>query len=265
VSGVADAAVPALPPGVCQVWWARTCDVRPEHDALLPAAELARRSRYARQADRRRATAAAAVLRTVIGAHLGIPPADLMVDRRCRVCGGDHGKPWLPAAPDVHFSVAHSGSCVVVAVRRGGAVGVDVEKVERFEEAGLLEMPGALAADVLAPQERAALARCPAGDAAPAFTTYWTRKEAVLKATGQGLAGPLTALVVSPPSAPPAVLRWPGVPVSLHALHPPPGHVAALAAVGRAPTRIDELDARQLLGSRQSSRRLPSATTRSQR
>ncbi|WP_448623631.1 4'-phosphopantetheinyl transferase family protein [Geodermatophilus sp. URMC 64] len=261
MSASPDTAVPALPPGVCQVWWARTSDVRPEHDLLLAPGDVARRARFVQDADRRRATAALAVLRTVLGIHLEQPPAALEIDRRCRVCGGDHGKPWLPAAPDVHFSVSHSGSCVAVAIHRGAAVGVDVEKVERFEVAE----PETLAEDVLAPEEQAELARYPVDERSVAFTTYWSRKEAVLKATGDGVTGSLADLVVTPPSAPPAVLRWPGAAVSLHALRAPADHVAALAVVGAGPVRIDELDARQLLGSAQSSRRLPSATTRNQR
>jgi 4'-phosphopantetheinyl transferase len=259
VSGPPDTVIPALPSGVCQVWWAGTSDVRPEHDVLLAPEDLQRRSRFVQEADRRRATAALAVLRTVLGNHLGWAPADLAIDRRCRVCGGDHGKPWLPAAPDVHFSVSHSGSCVAVAIHRGAAVGVDVEKVERFEAAE------SLAEDVLAPEEQGELARYPAEERSFAFTTYWSRKEAVLKATGEGVTGSLAALVVTPPSAPPGVLRWPGAAVSLHALRAPADHVGVLAVVGGAPARIDELDARQLLGTGQSSRRLPSATTRNHR
>ena len=45
---------------------------------------------------------------------------------------------------------------------------------------------------------------------AAAFATYWTRKEAAVKATGTGLLAPLPELVVSPRRAPPRVLRWGG-------------------------------------------------------
>jgi 4'-phosphopantetheinyl transferase len=249
-----------LRPGVVQVWWATTSAVRPEHDVLLAPADLARRARLARADDRLRSTAAAAVVRAVLGTALRVPPAELTVDRTCPTCGAAHGKPRLPDVPDLHFSVSHSGSCVVVAVRAGSPVGVDVEEVGRFGPAELDELAGA----TLAPEERDQLARRPAAGRAPAFTTYWTRKEAVLKATGQGLGAPLGDLVVSAPSEAPRVLRWTGAgPVWLRDLPAPPGFAGALAGLGAPPAEVAQRDAGPLLD--QTSRRLSGATTRSQR
>ena len=245
----AGAAVPALAPGTCQVWWAAPDDLRPEHDGLLADADLARRDRLRLAADRQRLTAAWAVARLVLGAATGVAPDRLEVDRTCPGCGAQHGKPWLPTAPELHLSVAHSGGCVAVAVAHRSPVGVDVEAVVELAGAAELDL---LAGGTLAAEERAELARYPAEHRASAFTTYWTRKEAVLKATGDGLSTPLETLVVSPPSCPPRVLRWPptAVPVaglSMHALHPPAGSVAMLAVLGDAPTRVVEADAGPLL------------------
>jgi len=89
---------PAPLPGVCQVWWARPGDVRPEHDALLGEADLVRRARLACPADRQRLTAGAAVARLVLGAALGTPPAALRIDRTCHACGSPHGRPRLADA-----------------------------------------------------------------------------------------------------------------------------------------------------------------------
>lgn len=244
----AGAAVPALTPGTCQVWWAGLDGVGPEHDVLLADADLARRDRLRLPADRQRLTAAWAVARLVLAAATGIPPDRLEVDRTCPGCGAQHGKPWLPSAPNVHLSVAHSGGCVAVAVAAGSPIGVDVEAVVELAGAEL----DLLAGGTLAAEERAELARCPAVQRAAAFTTYWTRKEAVLKATGDGLSTALDTLVVSPPSRRPRVLRWPpaAAPVaglSMHVLHPPAGHVATLAVLGGAPTRVVEADAGPLL------------------
>jgi 4'-phosphopantetheinyl transferase len=236
-------------PGVCSVWWARPDDVRPEHDALLSAADLERRSRLRRTADRQRLTAAWAVARLVLGAATGTAPDRLAVDRRCPRCGAQDGKPWLPTAPDLHVSVSHSGDCVVVAVAAGAAVGVDVEETGPIEPADL----DRLAHGTLAAEELAELARVPRAGRAHAITTWWTRKEAVLKATGEGLTARLDELVVSPPGFPPRVLRWEGrgsSPVdrlSLHALHPPHGFVATVAVLGDAPTEVLEDDAGPLL------------------
>jgi 4'-phosphopantetheinyl transferase len=230
--------VPALVPGVCQVWWARTDDARPAHDALLGQPDLERRSRVRRVADRQRLTVGAALSRVLLGVAAGVPPAELRIDRTCPRCGEQHGKPWLPALPDVHFSVSHSAGCVAVAVLRGGSVGIDVEEIGPFDAA---ELEG-LAACALAPEERAELARQPAHDRARAFTTYWTRKEALVKATGEGLAASLDRIVVSPPSSPPRLLHWDGPPgpVSVRTLHPPAGLVGSLAILGEGPTGVVE-------------------------
>jgi 4'-phosphopantetheinyl transferase len=240
--------LPPLLPGVCQVWWVGTDDVGPGHDALLADVDLARRARFARLADRQRLTAAWAVARVVLGAATGVPPDQLVIDRSCSGCGGQHGKPRLPAAPDLHVSVAHSGSCVAVAVARGTLIGVDVEAVVQLDPAELEALVGA----TLAEEERDALADQPGEDRARGFTTYWTRKEAVLKATGDGLTVPMAELVVSPPAAPPRVLRWKGhcaqaARLSLHALHPSPGHVATLAVLGSPSTHVLQADAGPLL------------------
>jgi 4'-phosphopantetheinyl transferase len=241
------------------VWWARPEDVRPEHDTLLGEADLQRRARLARPDDRRRLTAAAAVARTVLGALLGAPPAALEIDRTCPECGAAHGKPRLPAAPGVHFSVSHSGGCVAVAVFGGGPVGIDVEEVGRLtpgEVAGVADA-------VLAPEERAELAAAAAP--ARALLAYWTRKEAVVKATGEGLTAGLARLVVSPVTTPPRVVRRDGGPVWLRDLPAPPGLVAALAGLGDPPARMDRHDGGALLRGTRSSPRLSSATTRSPR
>jgi 4'-phosphopantetheinyl transferase len=242
-----------LAPGVCRVWWARADDVGARHDALLSPDDLARRARLRREADRRLLTAAWALARIVLGAALGLPPAEVGIDRTCPRCGEPHGRPEVAGAPGPHFSIAHSGDCVAVAVCPGAAVGVDVEALGRFGPAELADV----AALVLGPGELAGSAR--------ELSTTWTRKEALLKATGDGLAVPLDRVLLSAPDAPPRVLRWDGGPVRLHDLHPPAGHVGALAVLGPTPQRVVEDDGAPLLAAAQRSRRLPSATTRSQR
>jgi 4'-phosphopantetheinyl transferase len=237
--------LPTLVPGECQIWWARSDDVDPRHDALLAPADLQRRARLRQAADRFRLTAAAAVVRVLVGAHAGVPPGELLIDRTCPGCGDQHGKPRLPHLSGVHFSVSHSADCVVVAVGLDGPLGVDVEEVGQFDPAEL----ECLAAYTLAAEERSELAREPAERRARAFTTYWTRKEALVKATGEGIGVLLDSIVVSPPSSPPRMLRWHGrdEAVSLHALHPPDGIVGTLAVVGGPPARISEHDAGPLL------------------
>jgi 4'-phosphopantetheinyl transferase len=263
VAGVGRARLPVPTlADICHVWWARADDLRPEHAALLADDELQRQSRLARLGDRRRSMAAAVVVRIVLGAAVGMLPARLVIDRTCRECGGPHGKPRLPETPDVHFSISHSADRVAVAVRLDAPVGVDIEEVGPWGSADLDDV----AQLTLAPEERAVLARQPAAARALAYTTYWTRKEAAVKATGEGLAAPLDQLVVSPPSSAPRVLRWDGrrdVP-TLHALRAPAGLVGTLAMLGTPARHVVERDAGPLLRG-YSRRRLSSATMRSHR
>jgi 4'-phosphopantetheinyl transferase len=247
-------------PGVCQVWWARPGDVRPEHDELLGEADLARRARLARPADRQRMTAGAAVARLVLGTALGTPPADLRIDRTCTTCGSPHGRPRLADVDDLDFSVSHSGHCVVVAVLPGGRVGVDVEQVGRFAPGELEE----LASCALPDGEREHVVRLPTATQPRAFTVCWVRREAVLKATGQGLDVPPDGPALTPPSSPPRVLHSAGQePVWLRDVSAPPGFVAALAGLGTPPDDVVHRDAGALL--RQTSRRSSGPTTRSHR
>jgi 4'-phosphopantetheinyl transferase len=81
------------------------------------------------------------------------------------------------------------------------------------------------------------------------FFTYWTRKEAVVKATGDGLAVPLRRVRVTPPGVAPALLAYPDrtLTVQMRDLAPGPGYAAALAVVTGAPVEVRERPAAGLL------------------
>jgi 4'-phosphopantetheinyl transferase len=120
---------------------------------------------------------------------------------------------------------------VAVAVSNAGAVGVDVQQVQDDSVHELSSL-------VLAESEagHVALARD--------FFTYWTRKEALVKATGDGVAVPLSEVVVTPPGTPPGLLGYPGqggLTAQLRDLSPAPGYVGALAVLtlGRSSPRSD--------------------------
>ena len=116
----------------CAVWWAQAGCAEPALAALLPAAERERAGRLRRAIDRDRTIVAWALARTLLGDLLGEAPPDVAIERHCVRCGsGDHGKPRLAdTAAGVHFSLAHSGPHVVVAVSRAGPVGIDVESLK---------------------------------------------------------------------------------------------------------------------------------------
>jgi 4'-phosphopantetheinyl transferase len=139
-------------------------------------------------------------------------------------------------------------------------VGVDVEQVGRFAPGELEE----LASCALPDGEREHVVRLPTATQPRAFTVCWVRREAVLKATGQGLDVPPDGLALTPPSNPPRVLHSAGQePVWLRDVSAPPGFVAALAGLGTPPDDVVHRDAGALL--RQTSRRSSGPTTRSHR
>lgn len=221
------------PPQPCTVWWAAPVapEAAPALVALLDEHERERLARFRRSADRARYLATHALARLVLAAPDGVAPGALVFDRTCR-CGAQHGKPVLPGGPG--FSLSHAGDLVGVAVRPDGAVGLDVEQVRPVADLD------ALAEHVRSPAEHARGGADPA-----AFFRLWTRKEALVKATGEGLASPMTAITLATDGA--AVERWtgPGAPTGpmwLHDLTPAPDHPAAVAGPGAHAPEIVERD-----------------------
>lgn len=220
----------------CEVWWGEMAAYSAWHDTLLDPAERGRRDRYAFEADRARFAVGAALIRLVAGRMLGVRPEQVGVDRTCASCGRPHGKPSLGAgAPQV--SVSHSGDWVALAVCRDAPVGVDLEHAARRTDYQ------ALVTHVLGPAE------APPADEA-AFLRYWVRKEALVKATGDGLGAGLRQVTVTPPGEPPRLLRYPGRPglnAALRDLDGRPGHPAAIAVLTSSPLEVAEHDAAPLL------------------
>ncbi|WP_103562870.1 4'-phosphopantetheinyl transferase family protein [Actinomadura rubteroloni] len=199
------------------VWWASLDAVRPAHAALLDPVEKGRRAKYLRDADRDRFTLGVALTRITVGARLGVAPAAVPVDRTCPDCDQPHGRPVIAGGP--HLSISHSGDRVVLALSPHGPLGVDVE-----EASGRLN--DSFADHVLAEGEQ--------GSGEAELLAYWTRKEALLKATGDGLREPMTKLRVSGPSENPRLLDWSGRSelvgrITMRTLDPGPGYAACLA------------------------------------
>jgi 4'-phosphopantetheinyl transferase len=219
----------------CLVWWAAVADYRPGHDRLLSDVEIARAGRMHRAEDRTRQRLGAVLLRLAAGSALGEPPERVHVDRTCPRCSAPHGRPLLPGT-GLHASITHSGDVVGLALTGVAPVGLDVERISDVDVDGL-------AASVLHPDERA-----PDGDA---FFTYWTRKEAVVKATGDGLRVPLTAVRVTAPAQRPELLAYPGrdggLPAHLVDLRPAAGYRAALAVLTADAVPVVESPGTQLL------------------
>jgi 4'-phosphopantetheinyl transferase len=135
------------------------------------------------------------------------------------------GKPELPGSV-FRVSLAHSGEVALVAVASGQEVGVDVEVFRAETESW------SLSSHALTESEQARLKALPVSRRSGAFLSIWTRKEAVLKALGVGLALDPQLIELEGEkilTAPPELGRtreWTLVDLPL------PGHAAALALRG---------------------------------
>lgn len=224
----------------CEVWYVEVGSVPASFDELLDHRERERRDRLSGSADRARLVGAWALARAVLGERVGRDPRSLVFDRTCRLCGSGaaHGKPRLVGSPGVDFSIAHAGDLAVLAVTAGREIGVDVESTVGREVVGPdLER-------ALSESERRDFHEHGGGYAD--FVVRWTRKEAVLKATGRGLAIHPSRVEVSGPNRPPAVDRLPdelGEPASytLRDVPVPAPCRAAVAVVGPV-RRVDVRD-----------------------
>lgn len=142
-----------------------------------------------------------------------------------------NGKPFFANGP-IHFNLSHSCDVAVVAVSRGREVGVDVEQIRRDND--LLD----IAAHYFAPEERAALRLLSTEERRFGFFRCWTRKEAYLKARGDGMSLDLHAFSVSlGPNEPAALIASAEGPAELKRwkladLKLQDGYAAALAVEG---------------------------------
>jgi 4'-phosphopantetheinyl transferase len=238
--------VPA--PTTCEIWWATPTGARATY-ALLDRVEQKRAASLRAAGDRDRYATAHALVRLVLAARTGVPPTSLELAPSCRRCGGAHGKPRLVhPRVDVRFNLAHAPGRVVVAVAESREVGVDVEPVP---VEGDPTVP-ALAAEALAPAELTAYHRLPPSQRNRAVAVWWTRKEAVLKASGDGLAVPPSSVVVRGPEpvTPRALLGGPARATSVRDLHPGRGYVGSVAVLDAPSLAVTEHDADPLLQGR---------------
>jgi 4'-phosphopantetheinyl transferase len=192
----------------------------------LATDERARAERFFFERHRKHFIAGRGLLRAVLARYLGRDAGALHFHY------GPYGKPTLEAGGDLHFNLSHSGNAALLGVTRGREIGVDLEQVRTRDS--LVE----LAQRFFAPAEVAALATVPAAQKEQAFFNCWTRKEAFIKASGEGLSRPLDQFTVSlRPGEPARLLAVAGDPDeaarwTFQALLPWPGYAACLAVRG---------------------------------
>lgn len=209
--------------------WTASLDVSTEELAqlalTLSASERQRAARFHFPLHRDRFVAGRGQLRLLLGNYVGQEPRDVQFSY------GPAGKPALAGnqSRDLHFNLAHSGGVLAVVITRTGPVGVDVERIRPLEDAG------ELVARFFSARENAAFKTVPELDQAAAFFNLWTRKEAWLKATGEGIGHSLHLVEVSfLPGEPEHLLRLPpslgdAAAWRLKAFSPAPGFIGAVA------------------------------------
>lgn len=213
--------------------WRASLDVAARHTqdlrCTLTIDELSRAERFVYAQDRERFIVARGLLRAVLGRYLNVAPEQL------RFRHGASGKPALAAESGghgIHFNLSDSHGLVLYAVALNREVGVDVEHVHPIPEAA------ELVARFFSFSERAEFRALAPDDQLGAFFRCWTRKEAYIKAKGQGFALPLDRFDVSvAPGRSAELLNVDGYPYeasrwSLCDLSPAPGYVGALAVEG---------------------------------
>jgi len=224
----------ALESDEVHVWRAAADPAASELEDLrqtLALSEQARADRFAFRRDRDRFITRRGRLRAILGRYLAIDPGRLQFNY------GAGGKPALTPEFDgmrLRFTISSSSGLVLYAVTRGREIGVDLEAIQP------VVVQERIPEYFFSPREVAALRALPVEAQTEAFFACWTRKEAYVKAKGEGLALRLDGFDVSlMPGEPAALLSIAGDPQeasrwSLQALAPGRGYIAALAVEGHA-------------------------------
>lgn len=221
--------------GEVHIWRAY---LNPDHSTvrtfwkLLSADEQQRAKQYYSQRDREHFVVARGVLRKILSLYVNVSPGQI------RFSSNSYGKPSLcheSGDQALRFNLTHSHGIALYAITRGCELGVDIEFMR--EDLARLEV----AEQFFSPAEVSMLRACPHDSRTAAFFACWTRKEAYIKARGEGLSYPLHRFTVSLiPEEPASLLstydnpqeasRW-----ALVELFPEQDYRAALAVEGDCP------------------------------
>jgi 4'-phosphopantetheinyl transferase len=197
---------------------------------LLSADELERAHRFYFERDRRRFTVARAAMRQVLGRYAGMAPQELCFSY------GPKGKPELAGSlqqSGIRFNLSHSSELALLAVTRGLTLGVDVEWIKSDFATD------EIAQHFFSADEVQTLRTLSGHQRTEAFFSCWTRKEAYLKALGEGFSVPLDSFSVAfAPESPAALLHVKGDPAevkrwSMYNLEVSVGYKAALVVEGK--------------------------------
>ena len=173
------------------IWFSgvdRTAQEIEKIEALLSPEEVIRAQRFRFLRDRNRYIVHHGVLRLLLASYVGCE------SRQVDIRTSSDGKPYLAGcagAAAIHFSISRSDAVAASAFSRIGSIGIDIEKIRDIPER--IE----IAERHFTPHERSEIFSVPKSQRSVVFTRLWARKEAVLKAQGQGLLKPLDCVDVS--------------------------------------------------------------------
>ena len=178
-----------LEPGQIHIWHAspKTAHLNEAYArSLLSTDEMERINRFHFDKDRHNFLFCRSMLRMVLASYLGVLPAELVFAYSA------HGKPSL-AKPNVclDFNLSHSNGDVLIATCLERKIGVDLEWVRH--DLDVQE----IARRFFSPAENKRLQAMPISSRYDTFFACWTRKEAFVKARGEGLSCPLSSFDVS--------------------------------------------------------------------
>jgi 4'-phosphopantetheinyl transferase len=179
-----------FPLGRVDVWRVRTDGPEGPHSHLeiLHRDEIVRAERFRFEKDRYRFTQCRSALRQLLATYLKISPTEILFEYSAR------GKPRLAVRQNPHalqFNVSHSGELALIAIGSEQSIGVDIERIRTEVDTE------SLAERFFSTGERAGLQALPDHLRLTGFYACWTRKEAFLKATGDGLSFPLANFSVT--------------------------------------------------------------------
>lgn len=164
---------------------------------LLSPDELERAARFRFENNRADYMVSRGTLRYLLGLYLSTPGEDVRFDYSA------YGRPSLreeSSGRTLQFNISHSGEIVLLAFAVRRRIGVDVEKIRRdFSTSEIAER-------FFSTAECDSLRLLPVEQRHEAFFRCWTRKEAFIKALGEGLSHPLNQFDVSLTADSPAVL-----------------------------------------------------------
>ena len=177
--------MPQLESGDVHLWTVQL-DPMPQDNVLrdvLSSDERNRAARFHFSEHRALYEQARFALRCIVGAYIAINPAAVQFEY------GPYGKPELAGDNSLRFNLSHSGDLAIVGLAKASPVGVDVERIRPVHEVE------GVARRFFRPEEADAVLARNGRERIRAFFRIWTRKESLLKLTGEGLHRPLNTLL----------------------------------------------------------------------